>query len=95
MTTMMVGGTSPVFVPRADVIELIDRVARDWGSTRDDVTGLRRDEPAVTARIAVICAVYKFYPQLSLRQIGSIFGRSKTWAYACVAETIGVRHEQV
>lgn len=95
MMMMIRGETSPVLVPRADVLALIDLVARDWGSCLDEVTGLGREELVVTARIAAICACYQRFPALSLRQIGNVFNRSKVWVYWAVAETIGVRGDQV
>lgn len=59
---------------RVPTIDLLKSVAEKTGVSIDDMKGARRDRKVVAARHAAIAAIYESRPDLSLPQIGRIFG---------------------
>jgi hypothetical protein len=83
------GGLAPI--ERADLLAVIDRVAEEWGTSRERVLGRSRDEPDVSARFAAVCVLYRLYPTVNVSRIARLFQRAPAWANHVVAETIGRR----
>ena len=60
--------------PRAEIQQVIDRVALEHNVTAKDIVGPRRTRELVKARDAAILDVSTRWPWLSLPRLGRIFG---------------------
>jgi hypothetical protein len=67
-----------IVIKRTPAMEIIESVAREHGVSVEEVFGKRRNAPVVVARQTAMAAVYVHRPDLSLVQIGRLFGRDHT-----------------
>jgi hypothetical protein len=68
----------PLKTPRDEVRDIIDKVARMHGTTLRAVMSKVKSNKIAHARQACICAVKEARPEMSLYQLGTVFGRNHT-----------------
>jgi chromosomal replication initiation ATPase DnaA len=64
-----------VLMPRAVVMNIMDRVAAEHGLTRADIIGRSRRREVVTARYAAMFAVADHFQQISYPRLARLFKR--------------------
>ena len=75
MTTAPALQTATVLMPRAVVMQIIDRVAAEHEMTRADIIGRSRRRDVVNARYAAMFAVADHFKQISYPRLARIFDR--------------------